>query len=196
MNYIIILVLSYLIGAIPSGVWLGKFLKNIDVRNYGSKNSGATNCYRVMGGKIGILVLLSDILKGFIPLTIAGRYISNFNYLIFIGLVVILAHTYSCFIEFKGGKGVATSVGVFLYLSPYSILILIFIFLLVFLIFRYVSLASIVSAIMLPILVFFLDTRKNLYLFLISLIIGVFVVYRHKTNIYRLIEGNENKFTF
>lgn len=196
MNYIIILVLSYLIGAIPSGVWLGKFLRNIDVRNYGSKNSGATNCYRVMGAKIGILVLLSDILKGFIPLAIAGRYINNFNYLIFIGLIVILAHTYSCFIEFKGGKGVATSVGVFLYLSPYSILVLIFIFLLVFLIFRYVSLASIVSAIMLPILVFFLDTRKNLYLFLISLIIGVFVVYRHKSNIYRLIEGNENKFTF
>lgn len=196
MNFIIILILSYLIGAIPSGVWIGKFFKNIDVRAYGSKNSGATNCYRVMGAKIGLLVLIADVLKGFIPMIIAARYINSFNSIIFLGLVVILAHTYSCFINFKGGKGVATTLGVFLYLAPYAILLLIFIFLIVFIIFRYVSLASIVSATMLPILVFFFDTRKSLFLFLVSLVIGIFVVYRHKTNIQRLINGNENKFTF
>lgn len=196
MNFIIMLILCYFAGAIPSGVWVGKIFKGIDVRDYGSKNSGATNCYRVMGAKLGIAVLVVDILKGFLPMLIASKYVTGPFQTVFLGMVIILAHTYSCFINFKGGKGVATSLGVFLFLAPYVILVLILVFFTVFAMFRYVSLASIISAGALPILVFIMDKSNNIYLFVLSLIIGVFVIYRHKTNIERLYRGTETKFKF
>ncbi|MDD7409649.1 glycerol-3-phosphate 1-O-acyltransferase PlsY [Fusobacterium gastrosuis] len=196
MNFIIMLILCYFAGAIPSGVWIGKIFKGIDVRDYGSKNSGATNCYRVMGAKLGIAVLVVDILKGFLPMLIAFKYVTGPFQTVFLGMVIILAHTYSCFINFKGGKGVATSLGVFLFLAPYVILVLILVFFTVFAMFRYVSLASIISAGALPILVFIMDKSNNIYLFVLSLIIGVFVIYRHKTNIERLYRGTETKFKF
>ncbi|MDY4010772.1 MAG: glycerol-3-phosphate 1-O-acyltransferase PlsY [Fusobacterium gastrosuis] len=196
MKFIIMLILCYFAGAIPSGVWIGKIFKGIDVRDYGSKNSGATNCYRVMGAKLGIAVLVVDILKGFLPMLIASKYVTGPFQTVFLGMVIILAHTYSCFINFKGGKGVATSLGVFLFLAPYVILVLILVFFTVFAMFRYVSLASIISAGALPILVFIMDKSNNIYLFVLSLIIGVFVIYRHKTNIERLYRGTETKFKF
>ena len=194
MLFIWLLILSYVIGAIPTGVWLGKILKNKDVRNYGSKNSGATNCYRVLGKKIGIAVLVGDVLKGFLPLLIASKYLPNKNLLIILGLVSILAHTYSVFIAFKGGKGVATSLGVFLFLIPVITLILLAIFILVAYFTKFISLASITAAFLLPIFAFF--THRDSYLFALSVIIAVFVIYRHKTNISRLLSGTENKFKF
>lgn len=196
MNFILMLILCYFIGAIPSGVWIGKIFKNIDVRDYGSRNSGATNCYRVMGPQFGLAVLLADALKGFLPLLIASKYIDSQFQMFILAMVVILAHTYSCFIRFKGGKGVATSLGVFLFLIPYIVMILCLIFIAVFLIFRYVSLASITAAVALPILVFIMDKSNNIYLFILSLIISIFVIYRHKTNIDRLLKGTETKFKF
>lgn len=196
MNFIIMLALCYLAGAIPSGVWIGKIFKGIDVRDYGSKNSGATNCYRVMGAKLGIAVLVADILKGFLPMLVASKYVNNSFQIIVLGLVIILAHTYSCFINFKGGKGVATSLGVFLYLAPYVILVLVLVFFTVFAMFGYVSLASVISAGALPVLVFIMDKSDNIYLFVLSLLIGIFVIYRHKSNIERLYRGTETKFKF
>lgn len=196
MNFLIMLILCYFIGAIPSGVWLGKIFKNIDVRNYGSRNSGATNSYRILGAKLGIAVLVTDILKGLIPMLIASKYVDSSSKIIILGLVTILAHTYSCFIGFKGGKGVATTVGVFLFLAPTIILISALIFFTVFAMFRYVSLASIISAGALPILVFIIDKSNNIYLFILSIVIGAFVIYRHKTNIERLFKGTETKFNF
>ena len=160
MTLFLLMVLAYFMGAIPSGVWLGKIFKNIDVRDYGSKNSGATNSYRVLGAKLGTTVLIMDVLKGFLPLYIASKFDLEYNDLVLIGLVAILAHTYSCFISFRGGKGVATSLGVFL----------------------------------LPIFTFFSD--KGSYLFVLSLIIGIFVIYRHRSNISRLLSGTESKFKF
>ena len=118
MTFFCLIVLTYFIGAIPSGVWIGKAFKGIDVRDYGSKNSGATNSYRVLGAKLGVVVLIMDVLKGFIPLYIASHFNLMYNDLVILGLVAILAHTFSCFISFKGGKGVATSLGVFLFLIP------------------------------------------------------------------------------
>ena len=150
MTFFCLIILSYFFGAIPSGVWIGKIFKNIDVRDYGSKNSGATNSYRVLGAKLGIAVLIIDVLKGFIPLYIASKFNLAYNDLVILGLVAILAHTFSCFISFKGGKGVATSLGVFLFLAPVITLIL----------------------------------------------LAIFVIYRHKTNISRLLSGTENKFKF
>lgn len=194
MKILIFFIITYCMGAIPTGVWLGKTFKNIDVRNYGSKNSGATNSYRVLGWKFGLMVLVGDILKGFLPLYISSKFIENFNVLVFLGLVAILAHTYSIFINFKGGKGVATTVGVFLFLAPKVILLLLLIFIAVFGIFRYVSLASIISATVLPIAVLFFS--KNIFLFLLALLIGIFIIYRHKANIERLSNGTEEKFKF
>ena len=189
MTLFLLMVLAYFFGAIPSGVWLGKIFKNIDVRDYGSKNSGATNSYRVLGAKLGTAVLIMDVLKGFLPLYIASKFD-----LVLIGLVAILAHTYSCFISFRGGKGVATSLGVFLFLIPVITLILLAIFMVIVYFTRYISLGSISAAFLLPIFTFFSD--KGSYLFVLSLIIGIFVIYRHKANISRLLSGTESKFKF
>ena len=194
MTFFCLIILSYFFGAIPSGVWIGKIFKNIDVRDYGSKNSGATNSYRILGAKLGVIVLVMDIIKGFVPLYIASKFDLKYNDLVILGLVAILAHTFSCFISFKGGKGVATSLGVFLFLIPVITLILLVIFILVVYFTKYISLGSITSAFLLPIFTFF--THRDSYLFALSVIIGIFVIYRHKTNISRLLSGTENKFKF
>ena len=194
MTFFCLIILSYFFGAIPSGVWIGKIFKNIDVRDYGSKNSGATNSYRVLGAKLGIAVLIIDVLKGYIPLYIASKFNLKYNDLVILGLVAILAHTFSCFISFKGGKGVATSLGVFLFLAPVITLILLVIFILVVYFTKYISLGSITAAFLLPIFTFF--THRDSYLFALSVIIAIFVIYRHKTNISRLLSGTENKFKF
>ena len=194
MTFFCLIILSYFFGAIPSGVWIGKIFKNIDVRDYGSKNSGATNSYRVLGAKLGIAVLIIDVLKGFIPLYIASKFNLTYNDLVILGLVAILAHTFSCFISFKGGKGVATSLGVFLFLAPVITLILLVIFILVVYFTKYISLGSITAAFLLPIFTFF--THRDTYLFTLSVVIAIFVIYRHKTNISRLLSGTENKFKF
>ena len=194
MTFFCLIILSYFFGAIPSGVWIGKIFKNIDVRDYGSKNSGATKSYRVLGAKLGIAVLIIDVLKGFIPLYIASKFNLKYNDLVILGLVAILAHTFSCFISFKGGKGVATSLGVFLFLAPVITLILLVIFILVVYFTKYISLGSITAAFLLPIFTFF--THRDTYLFTLSVVIAIFVIYRHKTNISRLLSGTENKFKF
>ena len=194
MTFFCLIILSYFFGAIPSGVWIGKIFKSIDVRDYGSKNSGATNSYRVLGAKLGIAVLIIDVLKGFIPLYIASKFNLKYNDLVILGLVAILAHTFSCFISFKGGKGVATSLGVFLFLAPVITLILLVIFILVVYFTKYISLGSITAAFLLPIFTFF--THRDTYLFTLSVVIAIFVIYRHKTNISRLLSGTENKFKF
>ena len=194
MTFFCLIILSYFFGAIPSGVWIGKAFKSIDVRDYGSKNSGATNSYRVLGAKLGVVVLIMDVLKGFIPLYIASKFNLKYNDLVILGLVAILAHTFSCFISFKGGKGVATSLGVFLFLAPVITLILLVIFILVVYFTKYISLGSITAAFLLPIFTFF--THRDTYLFTLSVVIAIFVIYRHKTNISRLLSGTENKFKF
>jgi len=169
MTLFLLMVLAYFMGAIPSGVWLGKIFKNIDVRDYGSKNSGATNSYRVLGAKLGTTVLIMDVLKGFLPLYIASKFDLEYNDLVLIGLVAILAHTYSCFISFRGGKGVATSLGVFLFLIPVITLILLAIFIVIVYFTRYISLGSITAAFLLPIFMGVQYLRKNMENFFLVL---------------------------
>lgn len=197
MNFLIFIVITYIFGALPCGVWLGKWVKNIDIREHGSKNSGATNAYRILGPKYGIMVLIMDALKGFIPLYLASIFGVAGVHLIILGLVAILGHTFSFFLGFKGGKGVATSLGVFLFLMPKVIGILVIVFILVVGTSKYISLGSIICAGLLPVLAYFLPIRESLPrtpLIIISLIVGLFVIYKHKANIKRLIEGKENKF--
>ena len=197
IKFLIFAVIAYIFGSLPCGVWLGKGVKNIDIREYGSKNSGATNAYRILGPKYGIMVLILDALKGYIPLYIASLFDIGGIYIILLGLVAILGHTFSFFLQFKGGKGVATSLGVFLFLMPKVVGVLVLVFILVVGISKYISLGSVICAGLLPILAYFMPVRDDatrLPLVVISLIVGIFVIYKHKANIQRLIEGKENKF--
>lgn len=197
MKEIVFLIISYVMGALPNGVWIGKFAKGIDIRQYGSKNSGATNAYRVLGAKYGIMVLLADALKGYLPCWIAYLAGIRGNFLILIGMIAIIGHTLSFFLNFKGGKGVATSLGVFLFLIPKVTLSLLLIFIIVVSVTKYISLGSIIAAIMLPILTLLYPLNNGIDktpLLIMTTLIGVFVVYKHKSNIQRLREGKENKF--
>lgn len=198
VNFLLAVVAAYLLGSIPSGVWVGKIAKGVDIREHGSKNSGATNAYRVLGPKYGVGVLLADAFKGYLPLLIAKDIFQiSGTSLILIGLVAIVGHSLSLFLNFKGGKGVATSLGVFLYLFPNGILIVFAAFVLIVAFTKYISLASIVGAGLLPILALFLPLNEGIprfSLFIVSLLVAAFVIYRHKGNIDRLMKGTENKF--
>lgn len=197
MKEILFLVLGYVMGALPNGVWIGKYFKKIDIREHGSKNPGATNAYRVLGPKYGLMVLVADALKGFLPPFIANRYGVTGDMLLLIGILTIVGHSLSFFLHFKGGKGVATSLGVFLFLIPNVTLALLIVFILVVYFTRYISLGSIVAAVALPILTALSPVGYGIGktpLLIMTTIIGVFVVYRHRTNIKRLMEGTENKF--
>lgn len=199
IKYILLSLLAYFSGSIPSGVWIGKTFKGIDIRTVGSKNSGATNAYRNLGAVYGIMTLVIDALKGYLPLLIASKMGVSEKYIVVIGLIAILGHSFSCFLNFKGGKGVATSLGVFLFLAPKAIGIATLGFLIVVFFTRYVSLSSITAAIILPIMTMILPAKDGVDKFTLSILsvfIGVFVIYKHKTNITRLLNGTESKIVF
>ncbi len=199
IKYILLSLLAYFSGSIPSGVWIGKTFKGIDIRTVGSKNSGATNAYRNLGAVYGIMTLVIDALKGYLPLLVASKMGVSESYIVVIGLIAILGHSFSCFLNFKGGKGVATSLGVFLFLAPKAIGIATLGFLIVVFFTRYVSLSSITAAIILPIMTMILPAKDGvdkLTLSILSVFIGAFVIYKHKTNITRLLNGTESKIVF
>ncbi|WP_300357720.1 glycerol-3-phosphate 1-O-acyltransferase PlsY [Fusobacterium sp.] len=198
-KYILLSLITYFFGAIPSGVWIGKAIKGIDIRTVGSKNSGATNAYRILGAKCGIATLLMDALKGYLPLLIASKFDISDKYIVVLGLIAIFAHSMSCFLNFKGGKGVATSLGVFLFLAPKAVLVTVVGFLIVVYFTRYVSLSSITGAIILPVMITLLPAKEGVdktTLVILSFIIGAFVIFKHRSNITRLLNGTESKITF
>lgn len=197
VKLIIFLIIAYFMGSIPTGVVIGKKFKGIDIREHGSKNTGATNAYRVLGLQYGIIVLLADALKGYLPVFLASLAGMDGWKLILVGMVTIVGHTLSMFLKFKGGKGVATSLGVFLYLVPNMVLILLVVFLLIAFSTKYVSLASVSAAGLFPILVLFMPVKEGLgkwNMFGFALVIALFVIFKHRSNIQRLLQGNENKF--
>ena len=166
MSLLICLVLSYLIGSIPTAVWVGLRFHGLDVREHGSKNAGATNTFRVLGKKPGVIVLLIDVLKGIvsllIPLVIFGfdnqRLI---DHQIICSFGVIIGHLFPLYAGFRGGKGVATSLGVIIAIQPRAALICMAVFLIVFLISNYVSLGAIITSFCFPIQVIFFSTEKS-----------------------------------
>ncbi len=185
-------ILSFLFGSIPFGYVIGK-LKGVDVRNYGSGNIGATNVSRVLGKKYGVLVLFLDALKGAIPvgvLKIAGYPL---ELQVFAGFLAILGHCFSPFLKFKGGKGVATGLGVFLVVSPLVTLIAAFVFFTVFFSTRYVSLSSIVAALSFPV-VFKLLKNPPPSVSLLLFLTAFTVVAKHHQNIKRLLRGEEKRY--
>lgn len=189
--FFVLFILAYLVGSIPNALWIGKMFKNIDVREFGSGNVGATNATRVLGWKLGVMVLIFDAFKGMIFIIIARILGLEDIYVVLIGLAAILGHSYSIYLKFKGGKAVATSLGVMLVLIPKVVMILIIVFLLIVIISGYVSLASISVAGLLPILSYIM---YNNIIALLSLVVGILVIWRHKSNIKNLLEGKEDKF--
>lgn len=188
---LLLLVITYLVASIPFSLILGKIIKGMDIREYGSGNVGSTNAARVLGKKIGLITLILDVLKGYIPVIIA---LNNYGmkFAIIVSLVAVIGHSYSIYLKFKGGKAVATSTGVMLALSPYSVVLLAIIFVIIVVVSSYVSLASISVALLLPFIVYLLNGSKDLIIF--AYFLGLFIAYRHKSNIYNLINGKEDKF--
>lgn len=192
MINIIIPILCYFIGAIPFSYIIVKLVKGIDLRTVGSGNVGATNAGRVLGKWGFISAFLLDMLKSFLPLFILKNFYNySMNFLLICALTLILGHTYTIFLNFKGGKGVATGLGVFLALSPKSIIIGLIVFLVMVSIFRMVSLGSISAAIALLITVLFSDANVNFKVF--TFIVATFVIYKHKDNIKRILNKTEKK---
>lgn len=191
---------SFLVGAIPVGYLIGR-ARGVDIRGHGSGNTGATNVSRVLGKKVGIITLLLDILKGALPVVLANFFLpvpcglNTMNELIpaSLGLMAIFGHCFSPFVGFKGGKGVATSLGVFLTLRPIESSLALLVFLLVFRCSRYVSLSSISAAAAMPILVLVLGDKSAMPVFTTTFIASALIIVRHRTNIERLLQGTENK---
>jgi glycerol-3-phosphate acyltransferase PlsY len=191
---------AYLLGSIPSGFLVAK-AKGVDIRSAGSGNIGATNAMRVLGKPAGIFVLLLDALKGYAAVAwLCLAMLKMFNAAsvdtetlrIIAGIGAVLGHNYTCWLKFKGGKGVATSAGVYLALAPWAVLVVFIVFILAVFATRYVSVGSITAAIALPVTVWIM-TPHNLFLGIVTTALGALAVYKHKSNIQRLLAGTENR---
>ena len=198
MMIIVMLILSYLIGAFPSGLIIGKLFFKKDIRQYGSGNTGATNSFRVLGRPAGFIVTFLDIFKGFItvffplwfPVHADGVISTFFTNGLIVGLFAILGHVYPIYLKFNGGKAVATSAGVVLGVNPILLLILAIIFFSVLKMFKYVSLSSIIAAISCVIGSIIIH---DYILLAVSGIVSIILIIRHKSNIVRIFKGEEPK---
>ncbi len=191
LSQIAIVIAAYLLGSVPTGLLLGKAF-GVDIRTTGSGNIGATNVYRTLGRKVGIITLVCDCLKGLIPI-LAARWLALPDvWVAAAGLAAFFGHVYTVFLGFKGGKGVATALGVFLGISPLAVLIALAIFAVVLMKWRYISLASISAAAAMPVLVAIADRRPLMVV--MTLLIAAQVILKHRDNIARLRAGNENRF--
>lgn len=196
MNYLISIIFAYLFGSIPTGYILAKF-KGINIREVGSGNIGATNVTRALGKGAGALTLLGDALKGIIPVLIVRKFMStNLQHpellLSITGISAVLGHVYSVFLRFKGGKGVATALGVLLALTPPIAGITILIWLLVFALSRISSLSALTSFALMPISGFFFYHTKTY--FYLTILLPLLIFYTHRENILRLLRGEEKGF--
>lgn len=192
MNYIVTIITSYLIGCFSSAYIVGKTFKKIDIREFGSGNVGSTNALRVMGAKFGIFTFLLDILKGILAVYL-GKFILGDIGGVVAGLFVVVGHDWPVFIGFKGGKGVATSIGALFVLFGVIIFIPLIITIIIIWITKYVSLGSICFLVMTPIVYLIFIRPFKIEFFVLSLIFALFGIIRHRENIKRLIKGEENK---
>ena len=198
-----ILILAYLLGSVPTSVWLGRKFYGIDIREHGSKNAGSTNAIRILGWKAGLGVLFFEIFKGWLAVNLihltnyyipeTGDYI---NFQLLLGIAAIMGHIFPVYVGFKGGKGVATLLGFVIAIDPYTTMICIGVFILTLIITKYVSLSSMIAGFSFPILVIFVFKTTTPTLVLFSLIISVLLLFTHQKNIERLLRNEENKALF
>ena len=189
---IFIALFGYLLGSVPTGLILAKFFSKVDPRKIGSKNIGATNIFRTAGKALGILTLVGDLLKGAVPVVIAIQWGESDLWIAISGLTPFLGHIFPIFLGFKGGKGVATALGVYLVISPIAVLIEFLIFAGIVWKWRFISLGSITCATTIPILIAYFRSDSQAY-FIVSVIIAALILYRHQSNISRLFQGTESK---
>lgn len=198
---LIVVLAAYLLGSIPSSVWIGKIFYGIDVREHGSGNAGTTNTIRILGYKAGIPVFIIDALKGWFAVFLTKIVFGYFpsiempEYMSFVAAAaVVLGHIFPVFAGFRGGKGVATLLGVGFGLMTIPALIALGIFMIVLFSFGYVSLASITAAVTFPFVAYFFVMPDHILLLLLAIAVAIFVPITHRQNIKRLLNGTENKF--
>ena len=204
MLFTIVIFAGYLIGSFPSAVWIGKIFHNLDIREHGSHNAGATNTFRVLGKKWGWFVLFLDVGKGFlaasIPFFLTSLYLGFKDEVLILQLMAsfsaVLGHVFPIFANFRGGKGVATTLGIIFSINLDTALICLGIFILVFLFSRFVSLGAIIASVFFPIVSFFVMKEDARIMIWFSILISLIVIFSHKKNIGRLWRGEENKMNF
>jgi len=193
---------AYILGSIPTAIWLGRYTKGIDIREHGSHNAGATNTFRVLGKRAGWTVLFIDVIKGTLaanlphvfPDSLFWGYKDELLILQLIaGFIAVFGHVFPLFANFRGGKGVATSLGIVLGINPPSAAVCLSIFLLVFLTTRYVSLGAIISALCFPIVSYYFIHDDTRIMIIFTVVLGVLVIWAHRKNIDRLLKGTENR---
>ena len=197
---LLLLIGAYLIGSIPSAVWIGRRFYGVDIREHGSGNAGFTNTVRVLGWRAGLPVFLIDVIKGYIAVSmvrLTQLYIPGtadfVNYQLILGAATVLGHIFPVYVGFKGGKGVATLLGLLLAIQPAPTLICIGIFGIVFLMTRYVSLSSMIAGISFPILIIFVFQTTISSLVIFSMIVSILLLLTHQKNIERLINKEESR---
>lgn len=200
MNELLLIVLAYLIGSIPTSVWVSKYFFDIDIRDYGSGNAGATNTYRILGPKWGTIVMVTDMVKGIVAVKLAlllPAYADNEvnlqNLQTGLGLAAVVGHIFPIWADFRGGKGIATLFGLVLGISPWTALSCVGIFILVLYLTRFVSLSSILASIAFPIFILVIFNVENPAYRVFAIAVALMVLLTHQKNIGRLITGNESK---
>jgi glycerol-3-phosphate acyltransferase PlsY len=192
VGFVVLLVLAYLVGAIPFGLVVGKLFYGVDVRRHGSGNVGTTNVFRVLGKKAGVAVLVCDMLKGFVPAALAAALFDPW-FAIFIAAAPVVGHIYSIFLKGRGGKGIATGAGVVLALVPVVFAVCLVVWILLLVTTRYVSVASLTAAVLVPVLTIAL--REPLPYEIAGVLVAVIVWWAHRGNIRRLLGGEEHRAT-
>lgn len=200
MKEFILIILAYFIGSIPTAIIVSKAFFNIDIRDYGSGNMGATNTFRVLGPKFGTIVMVGDMLKGILAVALYNLlpyYLTNeldrTNLMIGLGLAAVLGHIYPIWAGFRGGKGVATLFGMVLAIQPIVAINCVGVFLLVLYLTRYVSLSSIIAGVALPICVLWIYNEQEVFYRVFAVAVACLIVLTHQKNISRLIKGNEGR---
>jgi len=203
-GYILTVLIAYLLGSIPTGFLVAK-TRGVDIRTVGSGNIGATNVFRILGKAAGVFVLLADAAKGWLAVFVVAKLVSGWFYpeagslarewfALCAGVAAILGHNYTCWLHFKGGKGIATSAGVLVALVPVPLLIILGVWIIIFALSRYVSLASISAAFALPFAAWAVGESRTIT-FVTAALAGL-AIYKHKANIKRLVSGTENRIAF
>lgn len=197
------IIVAYLVGSVPSSIWVGKWFFGIDVRDFGSKNAGATNTFRTIGKRAGFPVLFFDIFKGWASVYFISKYSyyligtdAYINLQMVIGIAAVLGHVFPIYERFKGGKGVATLLGIVLAINFPAAAVCFGIFVIVYLLSQYVSLGAIVAAISFPLVTIFVFKTESNSLICFSIALAILVVVRHRKNIERLLKNKEGKMPF
>jgi glycerol-3-phosphate acyltransferase PlsY len=195
LSPIVLLPLAYLMGSIPTSFWVGKAIYGVDLRQQGSGNLGATNTFRVLGWRAALPVFIVDVAKGFVPAWYFPRLVTApWGWALAYGAAAILGHVFSVWVRFKGGKGIATSAGVFLGLAPWAVLAGFIVWSITVATTRMVSLASMLSALTIPVVVWLIPHEGGRTLQYFTIGLAVFVIWAHRENVRRILRGQEHRF--